>query len=122
MNPYFHTFKHLYDYSYTNHICVCCVADININIPVGLLIRVAGGCFGLLIIAVLALYIRYCNKHVRDLREAEEELRCLQVVVQGGKIQRPQEDTKEKDDTPTKEIENQGKEVSVPTIKAEPPN
>ncbi|OCT96622.1 hypothetical protein XELAEV_18008830mg [Xenopus laevis] len=96
--------------------------DININIPVGLLIRVAGGCFGLLIIAVLALYIRYCNKNVRDLREAEEELRCLRVVVQGDKIERPQEDTKEKDDTPTKEIENEKKEVSVPTIKAEPLN
>ncbi|OCT99242.1 hypothetical protein XELAEV_18005029mg [Xenopus laevis] len=65
-----------------------------------ILIRVAGGCIGLLIVAVLALSIRFCNKHVKELREAEEELRCLQVVVQGVKIQMPEEDSKTKEDIP----------------------
>ncbi|OCT96654.1 hypothetical protein XELAEV_18008864mg [Xenopus laevis] len=84
------------------------ISVIGIDIPIHLLIRVTGGCIGLFIISVLALCIRFCNKRVKDLREAEEELRCLQIVVEGVKIQKPDVDPETKEDTPIKEIGTEG--------------
>ncbi|OCT66356.1 hypothetical protein XELAEV_18042612mg [Xenopus laevis] len=76
-------------------------------------IRLAGACISLLIIGLLALSIRFCNKHVKALKKREEEVRSLQVVVPGVKIHIGEEgNCKENEVTPNKENNNKVGEIS----------
>ncbi|OCT66369.1 hypothetical protein XELAEV_18042625mg [Xenopus laevis] len=75
-------------------------------------IRLAGACISLLIIGLLALSIRFCNKHVKELKKREEEVRSLQVVEPGVKIHIGEEgNSKENEVTPNKENNNKVGEI-----------